>query len=49
MSILTKNSMSYQTKTFLGNLTPGELTPCKIFHICRCGFNWYFNAKIFLR
>ena len=24
---------------FLVNMTPKELTPCKISHICRCAFN----------
>ena len=31
-----ENYLSYQTKIFLVNLTPKELTPCKISHICRC-------------
>ena len=28
--------LSYQAKIFLVNLTPKELTPCKISHICNC-------------
>ena len=31
--------LSYQAKIFLLNLTPTELAPCKISHICRCTFN----------
>ena len=31
--------MSYQSKIFLVNWTPRELTPCKISHICCCNFN----------
>ena len=33
------NYLSYQAKNFLVNLTPKELAPCKISHICRCTFN----------
>ena len=31
--------MSYQAKIFLVNLTPKELVPCKVSHICHCAFN----------
>ena len=31
--------MPYQAKIFLLNLTPKELFPWKISHICRCAFN----------
>ena len=33
-----ENYLSYQAKIFLVNLTPKELTPCKISHICPCAF-----------
>ena len=33
------NYLSHQTKIFLVNLTPIELAPCKISHICHCTFN----------
>ena len=32
---VTINYCSYQAKMFLVNKTPRELTPCKIFRICR--------------
>ena len=32
------NYLSYQAKIVLVNLTPKELTPCKISHFCRCAF-----------
>ena len=31
---------------FLVNLTPKELTPCKISHICRCAFNNEIGYKL---
>ena len=36
------NYLSYQAKIFLVNLTPKELAPCKISHICCCTFKQYF-------
>ena len=36
--------MSYQAKIFLVNLTPKELTPYKISHICCCTFNSRLKA-----
>ena len=35
--------MSHQTKNFYVNETPGELTSCKISHICRCDFKILFT------
>ena len=40
-----ENYLSYQTKIFLVNLTPKELTPCKIFGICRCALKVDKNAN----
>ena len=40
--------MLYQAKISLVNLTPKELTPCKISHICRCAFNEYFKKNALL-
>ena len=33
------NYLPYSAKIFLVNLTPKELAPCKISHICHCAFN----------
>ena len=42
-----ENYLSYQAKIFLVNLTPKELIPCKISHICRCAFkNAGFKIEI---
>ena len=40
-----ENCLSYQAKIFLVNLTPKEITPCKISHICRCAFNIQITSK----
>ena len=37
--------MSQQAKIFLVNLTPKELAPCKISHICRCVFKKKANRN----
>ena len=36
--LILENYLSYQANIFLVNWTLRELTPCKIFHICRCNF-----------
>ena len=37
------NYLSYQAKIVFVNLTPKELTPCKISHIFRCAFKRFRN------
>ena len=44
--ILTRKLLDYQAKNFLVYLTPIELAPCKIFHICRCAFNDIVNSIV---
>ena len=43
-----ENYLSYQAKCFFVNLTPKELTPCKISHICRCAFKSTTSFEIFI-
>ena len=40
-----ENYKSYQGKMFLVNYTPRELTPCKMFHICRCAFQYSLKVS----
>ena len=36
------------TTSLTVNVTPKELTPCKISHICRCAFNGCFSSNFYL-
>ena len=45
-----ENYLLYQAKVFLVNLTPKELTPCKISQISHCAFNvfqFYYMKHIY--